>query len=107
MGTILRLGLAILAVTTGVQQQYNSADFSDFTRSPSGHVIDVIEHPLTIHSIQGVISFQGHPGQRLVDVLFEIQGPSPAKTIRQATTDKNGRFKIGQLKDGSYKFKAI
>ncbi len=38
--------------------------------------------------------------------LFEIQGPGTDKRMRRATTDENGRFKIGHVSVGRYKFKA-
>jgi hypothetical protein len=46
------------------------------------------------------------PDESLPDVLFEIEGPGGERKIRHATGDKKGRFKIGHVPPGIYKFKA-
>ncbi len=56
--------------------------------------------------MQGVVSRKEGYHEPLPNVLFEIQGPSTGKKIRRATTDEHGRFKIGHVPAGTYKFKA-
>ena len=56
--------------------------------------------------MRGVVSRKEEHHEPLPNVLFEIQGPSTGKKIRRATTDEHGRFKIGHVPAGTYKFKA-
>jgi Carboxypeptidase regulatory-like domain len=59
-----------------------------------------------VRSVGGLIEFKNGPLEPLANVLFEIQGPGTEKQLRRATTDEHGRFKIGQVPIGAYKFKA-
>ncbi len=79
----------------------------DFTRSPSEHIINQIAEPFVVRSAEGVINLEnGGSEEPLADVLFEMEGPGAEKTIRHAATDQQGRFKIGRVPVGTYKFKA-
>lgn len=79
----------------------------DFTKSPTEHIINQIDQPFVVQSVKGFISRQSAgPTEPLSDVLFEIQGPGADRKIRRGTTDENGRFKIGHVPTGTYKFKA-
>lgn len=75
-----------------------------FTKSPSEHVIEVIEEPFIVRQVEGVVA---DPLEfPLPDTLFEIRGPGKAKTIRGARTDDNGLFAIRRVRSGTYRFKA-
>jgi hypothetical protein len=80
------------------------ATVRDFAKSPTEHIINRVDEPFVVHFVTGTISCQ--KGEALPNVLFEIQGPGIDLKIRRGTTDANGRFKIGDLPAGSYKFKA-
>ena len=107
--TLRRLTLVVIlalgAPTTCVGQESRFPDLSDFARSSTEHQIVVMEKPFLVRSVEGVIGFQNKPGERLGDVLFEIEGPGALKIIRRATTDKDGRFKISRVPQGTYRFK--
>ncbi len=94
-------------VLSAVATAQEKATVGDFTKSPTEHIINRIEQPFVVQSVKGIISRQtGGPTEPLPNVLFEIQGPDTERKIRRATTDDNGRFKIGHVPTGSYKFKA-
>ena len=76
----------------------------DFTRSPNEHIINEISQPFVVRSIVGMITIQR--GGPLAGVLFEIQGPGTDRRVRRRKTDENGRFKIGHVLPGTYRFKA-
>jgi hypothetical protein len=97
--------LAIGASAPCVGQESRFPDLSDFTMSPTEHQIVVVEQPFRVRSVEGVIDFQNKPGERLGNVLFEIEGPGTLRTIRRAITDKDGRFKIRRVPEGTYRFK--
>jgi hypothetical protein len=106
MKTIWLLVALAIATTPGVAQKYSIADFADFTKSPTEHVLNVVEQPSTVRSVRGLIKFKNGSLEPLANVVFEIQGPGTDKRLRRATTDKHGRFKIGRAPLGTYKFKA-
>jgi hypothetical protein len=81
------------------------ASVGDFTKSPTEHIINQMEQPFVVPSGKGIISRrQGDQGP-LPNVLFEIQGPGVDRKIRRASTNEHGRFKIGHVPVGTYKFK--
>lgn len=96
------LALVLIGAVTAAQ---DNPITGDFTKSPTEHIINIIEQPFVVRSVQGSVQIQGNaPGA--FDVLFEIQGPGNERTIRHVMTDKRGQFKIGHVPDGEYKFKA-
>lgn len=100
------LALLIISTKLGLAQKYDIADYADFTKSPTEHALNVVAQPFTVHSVGGVIQFKNGPLEPLANVLFEIQGPGIKKQIRRTITDVHGRFKIGHVQNGTYKFKA-
>lgn len=79
----------------------------DFTKSPTEHIINQIEQPFVVRAVKGIISRQTPgPTEPLANVLFEIEGPGTDRNTRHATTDASGRFKMGHVPAGTYKFKA-
>ena len=78
----------------------------DFSKSPTEHIIVRMEEPFVVRSINGLIIREQSNKEPLTGVLFEIQGPGDERTMRQATTDEHGRFKMGRVPLGTYKFKA-
>jgi hypothetical protein len=102
----LWLPLALMTVIPVSLGQDNFPDIADFTRSPSEHVINVVDNPFIVRSVRGVILFKHAQVEPLANVLFEIKGPGTARTIKRATTNKTGKFKIHRAPIGSYRFKA-
>ena len=99
------LVISVIAMAmTGKAQDKAAA--GDFTKSPTEHIINQLDQPIVVRSMQGVVSRKEGHHEPLPNVLFEIQGPSTGKKIRRATTDEHGRFKIGHAPAGTYKFKA-
>lgn len=103
--------LVLIALTVAVgsktdAQKYSVADFADFTKSPTEHVLNILEQPFEVRSVKGVIEFKNGALEPLEGVVFEIQGPGMNKQIRHGKTDQQGRFRLNGLPKGSYKFKA-
>lgn len=61
----LAVTLALGASATCVGQESRFPDLSDFARSSTEHQIVVVERPLLVRSVEGVISFQNKHGERL------------------------------------------
>jgi hypothetical protein len=98
--------LVCLVAITALGGAQEKATIGDFTKSPTENIINQIEQPFVVRSVAGIINRkQGDQGP-LPDVLFEIQGPGTDRKIRRSKTDQRGRFKMGHVPDGSYKFKA-
>ena len=100
----LLMWVIVMGTLTAAQE---NSTVGDFTKSPTEHIINRIEQPFVVRSVQGIVNRQtGGPAEPLANVLFEIQGPGTERKIRHATTDENGRFKMGHVPVGTYKFKA-
>src|SRR5579864_784354 len=100
----LLMSMVIMGTISAAQQK---ATVGNFTKSPTEHIINQIEQPFFVQSVKGLISRQTTgPMERLQNVLFEIQGPDDDRKIRRTKTDENGRFKIGHVPAGRYRFKA-
>jgi len=95
--------LICLAFTVALQAKAQDK-IGDFTPSPNEHIINEIDQPFVVSSVGGMITVE-RDGP-LAGVLFEIQGPGPDRKIRRCKTDNNGRFKIGHVPQGTYRFKA-
>jgi carboxypeptidase family protein len=93
----------LLCTSLGWAQSSAFPDLSDFTRSPTEHIINQVDEPFQVRSVAGTITLP-HGGHAAV--LIEIEGPTPARTIRRAETDALGRFRIAHVPDGTYRFKA-
>jgi len=98
--------LAWIIAATAMGTAQEKASTGDFTKSPTEHIINQMEQPSVVRSIQGIIIRKEGLREPLADVLFEIQGPGADKKIRKGTTDQQGRFKIARVPTGTYKFKA-
>lgn len=100
----LLMWMVLIGTISAAQQK---AIVGDFTKSPTEHIINRIKRPFFVQSVKGLISRQTTgPTEPLQDVLFEIQGPDHDRKIRRTKTDENGRFKIGHVPAGTYRFKA-
>jgi Prealbumin-like fold domain len=99
------LVICIIAMAIPGKAQ-DKATAGDFTKSPTEHIINQLDQPIVARSMRGVVSRKEGQHEPLPYVLFEIQGPNTGKKIRRATTDGHGRFKIGYVPAGTYKFKA-
>jgi len=80
------------------------SQIGDFTRSPTEHIINEIDQPFVVRSAVGLITVQGDGP--LAGVLFEIQGPGNDRKMRRCKAGENGRFKMGHVPQGTYRFKA-
>ena len=107
LGSLLMVWFLIgISVTPVKMQSQDKGILGDFTRSPTEHIINQIDQPFNVRTVRGTIRRAVGDAGPLPDVLFEIQGPGADKQIRRATADKNGRFKIGRVPAGTYRFKA-
>src|SRR5215475_822794 len=99
--------LVCAMITVAFASAQEKGIVGDFTKSPTEHIINQIEQPFTVRSVIGIVTRQtGGPTEPLQNVLFEIQGPGSDRKIRRASSDENGRFKMGRVPSGTYKFKA-
>jgi hypothetical protein len=100
------LFLIWVIVVSAVAVAQEKATVGDFTKSPTEHIINQVDKTFVVQSVKGIISRQtGGPTEPLQNMLFEIQGPGKDRKIRRATTDESGRFKMGHVPVGTYKFK--
>jgi hypothetical protein len=81
-------------------------DLEGFSKSPTEHVIDFLEDPIVVRSVRGLIRNETGPQEPLADVLIEMRGPGNERKIRRARTDRRGRFNMGRVSQGTYRFKA-
>jgi Carboxypeptidase regulatory-like domain len=100
--TLVCLLSTLMAAQEG---KFSEGRLAGFTKSPIEHVINQIDEPFVVRSVNGLIEFEG-ANQTLQRVLFEIRGPGGEKRIRQATTDSRGRFQVRHVPNGTYQFKA-
>lgn len=98
--------LTFILVPGSGAQNSQFPDLSHFTKSGTENLIIVADHTFSVRSVVGVISFANHPGEPLPNVLFEILGPGSLERIRHATSDQNGKFRMGHVPQGTYRFKA-
>lgn len=96
------IGILVTVVPSAIQGR---TTVGDFTTSPTEHVIIQLDKPFFVQSVRGRICREQGDRGPLPDVLFEIEGPGSDKTIQRAITDENGRFRIGRVTWGTYKFK--
>jgi hypothetical protein len=64
-----------------------------------------LEQPFVVRSVKGFIRRKQGDHEPLSNVLIEIQGPGNDSTIKRTTTNEHGRFRIGRVAEGTYKFK--
>jgi hypothetical protein len=96
--------LLLLLVFAVVPQTKAQDVIGDFTRSRNEHIINEINEPFVVRSVVGLITDER--GEPFAGVLVEIQGPGSDRKIRRCKTDDSGRFKIGHVLQGTYRFKA-
>jgi len=102
----MRAAMLLMFLGFAVTPQAKPQDIiGDFTRSSSEHIINVIDQPFVVRSVVGLILLHIE-GEPLTGVLFEIQGLDTDRKIRRCKTDSKGRFKMGHVPQGTYRFKA-
>ncbi|HEY6308697.1 MAG TPA: carboxypeptidase-like regulatory domain-containing protein [Candidatus Angelobacter sp.] len=101
--TLVWLLFTLVAAQDG---KFSEGSLAGFTKSPTEHIINQIDEPLVVRSVNGLIEFDSANQEPLPRVLFEIRGPDGEKQIRQATTDRRGKFHVGHVPNGTYQFKA-
>lgn len=94
----------LLVCSAAGQQRFESGELKGFTRSSTEHIINELEEPFVVRSVEGqILDPAGYP---MPGALFEIRGPESSERIRAAKTGKGGRFRIGSAPEGTYRFKA-
>src|SRR5215467_2524941 len=102
----MKSGLFLFALALVAASAQDQRALAGFTRSPTEHVINEVEQPFEVRSVTGVVTREGsEPLQPLEDVLVEIKGPGDHDKIRATKTDVNGKFHIGHVPAGTYRFK--
>ena len=105
--TALRTALLLTCMVFAAAQEVTpQSQVGDFTRSPYEHIINEIDKPFVVRSVMGFITLIKGDERPIAGVLFEIQGPGTDRKIRRCKTDEHGRFKIGHVPEGTYRFKA-
>jgi hypothetical protein len=98
------LVVGILATIVSSTAQ-DKATVGDFTKSPTEHIIIQLEQPFVVRSVKGFIRRKQGDQEPLSNVLIEIQGPANDRTIKRTTPNEHGRFRMGHVAEGTYKFK--
>ncbi len=98
--------LLICLVLVSAPKVTSQSQVGDFTRSPYEHIINEVDRPFVVRSVMGLITLPKGDERPIPGVLFEIQGPGTDRKIRRCKTDKHGRFKMGHVPEGTYRFKA-
>src|ERR1700735_2702154 len=100
--------LLVLAISAAPLVKIQDKNLTgDFSKSPTEHIIVRMEEPFVVRSVNGLIIREQSNKELLTGVLFEIQGPGDERTMRQATTDEHGRFKMGRVPLGTYNLKPL
>jgi hypothetical protein len=89
------------------QQPIHRCDLKDFTKALTEHIIDEIEQPFLIRTVEGKIA-NAIDREWAEDsrVLFEMKDIERANEIRRTYADKYGVFEIRDVPEGRYCFKA-
>jgi hypothetical protein len=105
---IRNIALVLLAISTAslAQKRFDSGELKGFTQSPTEHMIMDIEKPFTVTVVQGIVLLDDGYHDPLREVIFEIRGPGKAEKVRGTKTDDNGQFRMPNVPEGTYKFKA-
>lgn len=82
--------------------RFEDGELKGFTRSNIEHIIVTLADPIEVHRVQGIILDQN--GEAIPEALFEIRDAKGQ--VRGGMADKNGRFKIPHVGEGTYYFKA-
>jgi hypothetical protein len=102
-GIALVLLLLVQSRTAG---RFESGDLKGFSRSPSEHIIVTLNHTFTVKSVRGLVTADYDDSALLPEVLFELRGPGGSEKIWSGTTGDDGKFKISNVPEGRYRFKA-
>src|SRR5215472_10162087 len=96
---------AALAITFGVlcpaQERFETGWLKGFTKSPTEHIIDQPDKPFTVRAVSGVILDPS--GAEMDGAVVEIRDETGR--VRGTKTNGKGRFKLGRIPSGTYKFK--
>jgi hypothetical protein len=95
---MVALAIATLALMGSAQ------DLRDFTRSPTEHIINELETPISVRAVAGLVVLKGG-GDPLPNIILELRGPGKNRRIRRVTTDEHGRLAMRNIPGGVYRFK--
>lgn len=103
MTQILLFCLMYFGAQTHAQKGFDYSKLHEFTKSPTEHIINELEHPIEVRSVRGFITYSG--GHPLANAIFEIREKS-SDAVRKTITNGHGRFSIRRVAEGIYDFKA-
>jgi hypothetical protein len=96
---------AVLAITLAAlcpaQERFETGWLKGFTKSPTEHIIDEPDKPLTVRDVRGVVLDPS--GAEMEGVVVEIRDETGR--IRGTKTNGKGTFKLPGVPKGTYKFK--
>lgn len=106
LGRTIRAILAVLllASTCLAEHRFQSGPYSGFTKLEPERVIVELGKPLHVSQVSGVV-LAANSHEPLRKTLFELRDDGTGK-VKATKTDANGRFRMKQIKDGKYTFKA-
>jgi hypothetical protein len=84
----------------------DTCDKSGFTQLLDEHFTVYLKIPFQVREVQGCITSEAGEWPEGVEVLFEIRARTGDPTVHRAQADARGRFKIPNLPEGTYCFKA-
>jgi hypothetical protein len=99
------LSCAVVLLFTGfcaAQDRFESGKYKGFTTKTSFAIIE-LETPFSVRQVKGVISLPGR-NDPLPNVLVEFRDIDGR--IKTTRTDSHGKFRFGNLSEGTYMFKA-
>jgi hypothetical protein len=89
-----------------IQSPISVCGIDGFTQAVDEHIINEIEPPFVVKEIKGkILNTTGNGWTKVVRVLFEIREAGHSR-IKKTHTDENGDFRIKNISDGRYCFKA-
>ena len=96
--------LSGLLVMCAAQERFETGELEGFTKSPTEHIIDRLEKPITTRLVSGVILAKTD-SRPLADAVFEVRGPGATGKVQGVKSDREGRFRFKHLPPGKYVFK--
>jgi len=107
---LMRWGSALAAVFMALlpylllgQSRFEDGEFKGFISSPTEHIINRYEEVVTARDFEGSVVYSD--GAPLPGAIVEVRGPDSSERIKGTIVDRQGQFRIGHLKKGTYAFK--
>jgi hypothetical protein len=100
LATLLLVGTAL---ALHAQERYPSGRYKGFTRPAHESNIVELTNVFEVRAVSGFVHYPGR-GEGLAGVFIELR--DDADLIYATRTDDNGHFRLENLRDGTYTFKA-